>query len=44
MSRPVIPIASLTWECGYCSYRTLCSATEAGRIPVESVVTIGAVA
>lgn len=33
-----------TWECGYCSYRTLCSATEAGRIPVESVVTIGAVA
>lgn len=33
-----------TWECGYCSYQTLCSGTEAGRIPVESVVSIGAVA
>ncbi len=33
-----------TWECGYCSYQTLCSGTDAGRIPVESVVSIGAVA
>ena len=33
-----------TWECGYCSYQTLCAATEAGRIPVESVVSIGEVA
>lgn len=33
-----------TWECGYCSYQTLCATTEAGRIPIESVVTIGAVA
>ena len=33
-----------TWECGYCAYQTMCATTEAGRIPVESVVTIGAVA
>ena len=33
-----------TWECGYCSFQTLCSTTEAGRIPVESVVSIGEVA
>ena len=32
-----------TWECGYCSFQTLCSGTEAGRIPIESVVSIGAV-
>ena len=33
-----------TWECGYCSYQTLCATTDAGRIPIESVVTIGEVA
>lgn len=33
-----------TWECDYCSYQTLCATTEAGRIPVESVVSIKAVA
>lgn len=30
--------------CSYCSYQTLCATTEAGRIPVESVVAIKAVA
>lgn len=33
-----------TWECGYCSYHALCAQTNAGRIPTETVVTIGAVA
>ena len=33
-----------TWECDYCSHQTLCMTTEAGRIPIESVVAIGAVA
>lgn len=33
-----------TWECDYCHYQTVCSTTEAGRIPVSSVVTIKAVA
>ena len=39
----VVEIGSV-WECGYCSYQTLCATTDAGRIPVESVVSIGAVA
>ena len=33
-----------TWECDYCAFQTLCATTEAGRIPIESVVAIGAVA
>jgi len=33
-----------TWECDYCSYQTLCATTEAGRIPIETVVSIGEVA
>lgn len=33
-----------TWECGYCSYQTLCATTDTGRIPVESVVATKAVA
>ena len=33
-----------TWECDYCSYQTLCATTEAGRIPIETVVSIGDVA
>ena len=32
------------WSCSYCGHQTLCSGTEAGRIPIESVVSIGAVA
>lgn len=32
------------WACGYCSHRTLCAQTQAGRIPVESVVTIAGAA
>lgn len=26
------------WACGYCSFRTVCSTTPSGRIPIESVV------
>ena len=33
-----------TWTCSYCPYQTVCSTTEAGRIPVESVVAPKAVA
>ena len=33
-----------TWECDYCAHQTLCATTEAGRIPIESVVAIKAVA
>lgn len=29
------------WGCAYCSHQTLCAQTEPGRIPIESVVTIG---
>ena len=32
------------WACAYCPWQTLCSTTEAGRIPVESVVAIKVVA
>jgi hypothetical protein len=33
-----------TWECDYCAFQTLCATTEAGRIPIDTVVTIGEVA
>ena len=33
-----------TWECDYCPYQSLCATTEAGRIPVSSVVAPKAVA
>ncbi len=33
-----------TWECDYCAHQSLCATTEAGRIPIDTVVTIGAVA
>ena len=33
-----------TWECDYCAFQTLCATTEAGRISIESVVAIKAVA
>lgn len=29
------------WGCDYCGFQTLCATTEAGRIPIESVVSIG---
>jgi hypothetical protein len=29
------------WLCNYCSHQTLCAKTEKGRIPIESVVSIG---
>ena len=32
------------WACAYCPYQTVCLTTEAGRIPVESVVATKAVA
>lgn len=32
------------WGCDYCSCQTLCATTEAGRIPIETVVKIGEVA
>lgn len=32
------------WACGYCDWRDLCATTEAGRIPVATVVQIGEVA
>lgn len=40
----VVSDTGSTWECDYCSHQTLCMTTEAGRIPIESVVTIGEVA
>ena len=33
-----------TWECDYCAHQSLCATTEAGRIPIETVVSIGEVA
>ena len=36
-------VGSAFW-CSYCAYQTLCATTEAGRIPIESVVAIGEVA
>ena len=33
-----------TWECDYCAHQSLCATTEAGRIPIDTVVTIGEVA
>ena len=33
-----------TWECDYCSFQTVCMTTEAGRIPIDTVVAIKAVA
>jgi len=41
--RVVVEVGS-EWSCSYCAHQTLCVTTEAGRIPVESVVTIGEVA
>lgn len=40
----VVTDTGRTWECDYCPYRTVCLTTEAGRIPVESVVATKAVA
>lgn len=40
----VVTDTGSTWECDYCPYQTLCATTEAGRIPVESVVAPKAVA
>lgn len=33
-----------TWECDYCAFQTACATTEAGRIPLDTVVHIGEVA
>lgn len=40
----VVTDTGRTWECDYCAFQSLCATTDAGRIPVESVVAIGAVA
>ena len=40
----VVTDTGSTWECDYCAFQTLCATTEAGRIPIDTVVSIGEVA